>query len=506
MKGIGQVTAKVRASEVRSYVGEEIFEERYQYLSGRNFNEEDYVIVGRVLDGKESTTDSRWTYTVAGIKETINLDWFAFGEKQNLEIGLNLHRETFKDRFLMAENSRWARNGAATTDLWYRLWSFNGFIRNEFNLDKWGITPILRLEHVDMYRQDLLALARDPDLHGTGQGREPNVYTQLLPGITIDYQIANGEIFGSLYNGLIAPSKVFGFLVEQDGIITNPIAGQNINIKPELSWNREIGWRGSLMDDRLSGQATYFNITSHNFYAGGRNEVFKQLGKINVQGLELAIVAKLLNGRKHGLSFFANATLFKSKVLSGQMEDKDLFSQVVHNAATQKEYIDMVNAHRSSFDVYTTDGGGETLLANESVSVSDFNKISKSVVTFGEGGIEDAEAPYTPAVNFSTGLNYDWKLLSIGMSGHFVGEQFTEFHNFINESADGAIGRLPSYFTMDAYINYQFGLRKDLIINAFLNGKNITNDIYRASRLNRATSGVFPGGFRLIIAGINISL
>ncbi|HAZ24793.1 MAG TPA: hypothetical protein DCY95_09300, partial [Algoriphagus sp.] len=63
-------------------------------------------------------------------------------EKQRLEAAINLHRETFKDRFLVTDSSRWARNGTATTDLWYRLWSVNGFIRNEFNIGKWGITPI----------------------------------------------------------------------------------------------------------------------------------------------------------------------------------------------------------------------------------------------------------------------------------------------------------------------------------------------------------------------------
>ena len=133
-----------------------------------------------------------------------------------------------------------------------------------------------------MYRQNLLALAQNPNINSTEEGREPNVYTQFLPGITMDYRIRNGEFYGSIYQGMIAPSKVFGFLVEQDGIVTNPLAGQSINIEPELAWNREIGWRGNLWSNRIDGQLTYFNNTSRNFYAGGRNEVFEELGKINV--------------------------------------------------------------------------------------------------------------------------------------------------------------------------------------------------------------------------------
>ncbi|MEP1258565.1 carboxypeptidase-like regulatory domain-containing protein [Algoriphagus sp.] len=361
-----QITTKVKASEVRNYVGDTIFNDRYSYLRGLDFDEEDYVIVGRVLNGRESTTDSRWAYIVSGIKETMNLDWEAFGEKQHLEAAINLHRETFKDRFLVADSSRWARNGRTTTDLWYRLWSFNGFIRNEFNIGKWGITPILRLEYVDMYRQDLLALAQNPDINSTEEGREPNAYTQFLPGITVDYRIQDGEFYGSIYQGMIAPSKVFGFLVEQDGIVTNPLAGQSINIEPELAWNREIGWRGNLWDNRIDGQLTYFNNTSRNFYAGGRNEVFQELGKINVQGLEAAVGAELFNINQHQLRLFGNINLMKSKVLEGRLVDKDLFSQVIHSTATQNEYIDKVNVNRSAYEVYVSDGsGGEVLLTDE---------------------------------------------------------------------------------------------------------------------------------------------
>lgn len=502
-----QITTKVKASEVKNYLGDAIYSDRYSYLNGKTFGEEDYVIVGRLLNGRESTTDSRWTYTVSGFKETMDYDWQAFGEKQHFEASINLHRETFKDRFLVADNNRWARHGTTTKDLWYRLWSINGFIRNEFNIGKWGITPILRLEHVDMYRQDLLALAQNPDLNGTDEGREPNAYTQFLPGITLDYRIRNGELFGGIYQGMIAPSKVFGFLVEQDGIVTNPLEGQSINIEPELAWNREIGWRGNLWDNRIDGQLTYFNNTSRNFYAGGRNEVFEELGKINVQGLEAAIGAELFDVNNHQLRLFGNVNIMQSKVLEGRLVDRDLFSQIIHSNDTQNEYIDKVNTNRSAYDVYVSDGsGGEVLLTAENIAPSDFQNITKSVIRFGADGLSDAEVPYTPRWNASIGLNYDYDNLSFGVSGHFVSEQYTEFHEFNNESADGAIGKLPAYYSVDAFVNYDFVLGKNLNTTVFLNGKNITNEIYRASRLNRATSGVFGGGFRQIIFGVNMKI
>lgn len=503
-----QVTTKIKASEVRSYVGEQIFNDRYRYLDGLTIDEYDYVRVGKITNGRESTTDSRWIFTVSGLQETFNLDWSSWGEEHHLEVGFKLHQETYKDRFLVADSSRWARSGNPATDLHYYLWSASGYIRNEFNLDKFNITPIIRFEHINMYRQDLLALAQDPDIGSLEEGRLSNKYTVALPGITVGYKIPKGEIYGSVYQGFIAPSKVFGFFVERNGVLTNPFADENINVQPELSLNTEIGWRGSIWHNVIEGQLAYFNNTIRNFVAGGENEIFQEPGKMNVQGLETGLVAHLIaNSSMHRLRVHLNATFLDSKVLDGALVDKDMFGQIVHNPATRQEFLDNVNTHRQAYDIYKINNQGNEVIYDEAtLTESDFDHISKAVVRFGEGYIEDAEAPYTPHVNISSGLSYDYKKLSAGITGNYIGEQYTEFMNFEHESADGAIGKLPSFFTLDAYVNYDLSFQNNTNVNFFINAKNITDQIYRASRLNRAASGIFPGGFREIIMGVNIRL
>lgn len=502
-----QNTTKILASEVENYVGASTFQQRYNYLSGLTFGSDDYVIVGRLNNGVESNTDSRWGFTVSGLKETFTLDWNWLGQKHQLEASAKLHQEVYKDRALASEGSRFSRSGNITKDLKYYLWSASGFVRNAFHYNKWGITPIVRFEYIDMYKQDLLALGQTPGLGSIEEGRLYNDYTVLLPGVTVDYEIPSGELFGSVYRGFIAPSKIFGFLVEQDGVITNPLAGESINMKPELSLNTEIGWRGNLLKQKLDGQLTYFNNTVSNFYAGGRNEIFEELGKINIQGIELGVGALLYSTSQQKLKWYTNATFLQAHVVSGTLTDRDLFSQVIHNDETQQEYVDMVNSNRDAFQIYVEDNAGnEVLLTDEVIDVNDFGSISRSTIEFGDDKVDNAVVPYSPDINLTMGLDYSWKKISVGASFNYVGEQYTEFHNFDTESPDGAIGKLPSFQTLDAYINYTTKLKSKMDCKFFINGKNITDEIYRASRLNRATSGIFPGGFRQIIFGVNLSL
>lgn len=498
-----QITTKIKVSDAQIYLGESIINERYAYLNRLNFEESDYIRVGRLQNGIESTTDSRWAFTVIGLEEKFQLKW---KQEYQLEAGLKLHKEQYKDRSLAADNSRWARSGYTTKDIAYDLVAAAGYVRNAFHFSKFNVTPIVRFEFANMYKHDLFETAQNSSVIDLNEGRENNQYHILLPGLTVDYDLGNGQFYSSIYRGFIAPSKIFGFLVEKDGIITNPLANETINIQPELSWNREIGWRGSLFNNKIDGQITYFNNTISNFFAGGRHEIFTELGKINVNGLELGIQLELINKPNQKLTLYTNTTLLQTKILSGQLEDRDLFSEVIHNEATRKELIEKVNSNRSAYTIYSLNDLGETTIINGSLNESNIPTVTNSKVKFGEGAVENGVVPYSPRTNIVVGLNYKFDQWALGCSGHRVGDQYTEFNNFESESADGAIGKLPAYFTMDAYLNYSFSVREKVKMNAFLNVKNLNNKIYKASRLNRATSGIFPGGFRQIILGLNFNL
>jgi Fe(3+) dicitrate transport protein len=503
-----QVTTVIRAADVQSYVGDKIFNERYSYLSGLTFSDEDYVRVGRIIDGRESTTDSQWIFTVSGIQETFEGDWQTGGETHHFEGAIKLHQESYRDRYLAANNSRWARTGNPTSDNKYHLWSVSGYVRNEFNINRINVTPILRFEHIEMYRQNVLAAAQDPDATSPDAGKLYSSYNVVMPGLTVGYEIPAGEVYGSVYQGFIAPSKIFGFFVERNGVLTDPLAGEDVNIKPELSLNLELGWQGSMFDGRLSGQAALFNTTVRNFIAAGENELFMQPGRVQIRGFEAGVAAMLTSSTSpHSLRLSLNATMLTSEVLEGVLQDKDMFSAVVHNSATRQEFINRVNSNRQAYELYTRNNEGqEILLDATTITEADFGNISKALVRFGDGYVEGARAPYVPNVNLTAGLSYSFRKFAAGLTGTYVGDQYAEFMNFEAESGDGAIGKLKSFYTLDCFANYDFLIGGKAKLNVFVNGKNVTNEIYRASRLNRAASGVFPGGFAQLIMGVNVQL
>lgn len=503
-----QITTVIRAADVHAYVGDEIFNDRYSYLSGLTFGDEDYVRVGRITDGKESTSDSQWIFTVSGVQETFDADWEAGGETHHFEGAVKLHQESYRDRYLAANNSRWARTGNPTSDNRYHLWSASGYLRNEFNIHRFSVTPIVRFEHIEMFRQNVLAAAQDSDATSPNGGRIRNAYNVVMPGLTIGYKTPAGEVYGSIYQGFIAPSKIFGFFVERNGILTDPLEGENVNIKPELSLNLELGWQGSLLDGRISGQAALFSNTVRNFIAAGENELFMEPGRVRILGVEAGVAAMLTSSASpHGLRLTVNATTLTSEVLEGVLQDKDMFSAVVHNSATRQEFVDRVNSNRQAYELYTrNDLGQDVLLDATTITEADFDNISKALVRYGNGYVENARAPYVPNVNVTAGLSYSFKKFAAGLSGTYVGDQYAEFMNFEAESADGAIGKLKSFYTIDCFANYDFLIGGKTTLNVFVNGKNITNDIYEASRLNRAASGIFPGGFAQLIMGVNLRI
>ena len=508
-----QNTTLILANDVRGYVGEDLFAEKYSYLQG-SFTNDDYVRVGRLENGRESTKARNRLFRVAGVKE--ELEWnYSINEDLNgtLLVGLNAHTEQFFNQEIVNDSSRFSRSGEIVKDQKYLLSAFSGFVKNQITYKKLSVSPMLRYELVNMRKFNLLSIASDPLNDGSkNYGAINNSFGQMLPGMNVNYVLLDStlnhlELYSGAYMGYTPPTSSVGFIgVDEEGSVNTSPEEENINMRPELSRSYEFGVRGYGAGGKLQGQMTVFDNTIENYYAAGRKEAFETLGSVNIRGLELNgsfDFGKLLNSNKHELILGFSCTWMQSKILSGLLKDSDLF-KARHTDATKQELIDKINGERSGYSVYFANDS----LIERTLTVSDFDNIESIEFGFGEGKIQNNAAPYVPNQIISINMSYGFEGFNFGVSYSRVGAQYTEYLNFENETAEGAIGKLEAYGILDANIGYTFKSKSRIIdgMNLFVAGKNLLNEIYTASRLHRVSSGIMPGGFRQINAGIIFNL
>ncbi len=114
------------------------------------------------------------------------------------------------------------------------------------------------------------------------------------------------------------------------------------------------------------------------------------------------------------------------------------------------------------------------------------------------GGLFDANRlPYAPEHM----LNAQWRFVhrsgvSAQLGLNYTASQFADRENTPFPSADGLVGTLPAYLTLDARVAYSWR-RTGLTFS--LTGRNLTDQIYIA---NRAPQGIQPAGWRQLIGGV----
>lgn len=123
---------------------------------------------------------------------------------------------------------------------------------------------------------------------------------------------------------------------------------------------------------------------------------------------------------------------------------------------------------------------------------------------FTRGPNKGKRTPNAAAHTLSVGLDYsmNWgraSSLSLGLSGLYVGERFSDAANTEAENAAGTVGKLEDYSTWDARVSYherRFGLE------AFGGMRNLLDEKYRLWRFG---GGIAPGADRSVYAGLSKS-
>jgi Fe(3+) dicitrate transport protein len=512
-----QENTLILASTAKQYLGEEIYYDRFSYLDGQTFGANDYIRVGKVVNGRESTRARNRTFKVAGIQETLKYDFAKNDFKFNAEISLKGHFESFANIEMKNDSSRFSRSGTVDKDQLYTLATYSVYLKTKFSFKKLSFVPSLRFESLQMYGFDKIAISKMTDNDGSKNfGSLKNTFTTLLPGASLSYAFLDQNttklcVFGGIYKGYTAPIADFAFLNVEDGVVSKPTVDREINRKPEESLNYEFGLRGDLLKEFVSIQLNYFNNNIKNYYSAGRNEAFQTLGAVNINGVESSInlnLHKLMKSEKHQITLNLSGTIINSKILSGKMSDSDLL-KAKHTDETKSELIDKINSERVGYDVYFTGVNTTDSLVSRELTVEDFSKIKRLDFVYGENGISNNAAPYIPPYILNFGFTYAFSGISFCANVNYVAKQYTDYLNFENETSEGAIGSLKAFKTLDLTLSYSFEKLKSKYIsglNIYVSGKNITNEIYKSSRLHRVSSGIMPSGFRQINVGLKYNL
>ncbi|MBC2656735.1 TonB-dependent receptor [Pseudomonas sp. MSSRFD41] len=170
--------------------------------------------------------------------------------------------------------------------------------------DTWQATPDLTLtgalayQHVERDGNNLGSLTDKPEKRNVR-------YHEFLPSFNAKYQIdPNNQAFYNVTRNMRTPPNY---------VLYNK--GDSISLKPELSWNQELGWRYS--EDNMALSATLFYITFKDRQISttdvNGDYVVANVGEVKNRGLELEWSGLL----PHNFNYYASYTYTKSE----QMDD-----------------------------------------------------------------------------------------------------------------------------------------------------------------------------------------
>lgn len=257
--------------------------------------------------------------------------------------------------------------------------------------------------------------------------------TVLIPGFGITYQVpGNTTLFTGIHRGFAPPRAAQAI----------SSTGQDRDLSAELSWNVEAGAR-TRPYEWLKAEGTFFYMDFTNQVvpanqSGGASTTDTNAGQTRHLGFELMSSLDMLG--------------------AFGVEDHQFFLE------GQYTFVDAKN-------------------------------------TTPNGTFNGKDLPYAPRHMAQIGVRYNpkngiFKGFEIGTEGVFTSSQFADQANTVLSNNAGTIGKIPSYWVMNAYARYRI---PETRVELNLVGNNILNNNYIVSR---APEGVFPGASLQVLGGI----
>lgn len=383
-------------------------------------------------------------YEFYGIEPRLELEHNAFGLRSELVTGLRLHHEKINRKRYNGATPTARENSPGTglrDEFDIETDAVAAYVQNTVYAGNWSFTPGLRYEN---YRQKN-RITQDEFAPVVPSANTSQRNSELLPGLGVTwFGLPNTTLFAGIHRG-IAPPRPDANLPPGDEDLEK--------VYPELSTNIELGLRSTPVRG-VQVEATLFEIDFKNQilpgYAVGEGQTFANAGRSTNRGLELA-----------------------SRIDFGRLQGR------ANNVYLAASYTNLFTAKFDS-DLLTPDFGDED--ETETFTNARGNRL-----------------PYAPRHLLSASLGYEhgsrWDA-RIGLT--HVSEQYTDALNTREPAADGQSGRIPSFTTFNASVNYRL---PEQGVTLYLSAANLFDKTYLVSRVN----GAFAGAPRQVFAGARIS-
>jgi Fe(3+) dicitrate transport protein len=387
-------------------------------------------------------------YRVYGVEPRLRTNYALFGVPAMLDAGIRWHTEE-QDRQQVHGAGPTAREAGPSTDAnsglrednLRRNTAWSGFVQQRLALDRFTVTPGVRVEHISYERTNRLTAAT-----GTTE------LTQVIPGAGMTYEVRTGLLlFAGAHRGFAPPRT--------EDIIDN--SGTAVELDAELSWSYEAGFRGHA--GPLNVEVTAFRMDFENqviaaSVAGGTGAALTNSGRTLHQGAEL------------GMRLDAGSLL---RIDGPYVEGSMTWLPTARFAGERFAYISTSGSDAGK--VYAAQNSGGT---RQQVSVTG-NRL-----------------PYAPEASYTLAAGYHRDGgLDVRVERFAVTEQFGDAANTRVTVADGQQGPLSGYAIWNASVSHRItptGTR------LFLSVRNATDRLYVADR----TRGMVPGAPRAIHLGL----
>lgn len=368
-------------------------------------------------------------YQALGLTPKVQILWGNSNHLHETELGLRVHEEV-QNRLQENGDTPMARTGKVVENNKRRNLAYAGYLSQKLNFKKLILTPGLRFEHVYIERTNNLNGA-------TGH----TTLAQWIPGLGLAWnRISNITVFGGVHRGF-APPRPSDMIGNADG--------KALELDPELSWNYEIGLRGTLAKG-ISVEAAAFRLHYENQIipanlSGGIGATLTSAGETLHQGTEA--------------SFLLDSQAFVKQPFS-------IGLRVAHTWLPTAKFLGTRFSNIKGF---------------ETVSVSG-NRL-----------------PYAPKHLLNVGFSFQYQAWDALLEAVYTGLQFADDLNTAAPSLNGQRGEIPAYTIWNVTLNRAI---QSLKSSAFVSVKNLTDGTYIVDRRR----GVMVSMPRLLLAGWKLTI